>query len=103
MRYLTLTSDCSKFEYDAVGDQVILKWNAFYDFANIGFIGISSICFQGFNSNTDRDVCVPVYCNLISRTVMNPKRNILNLRITRNSHVAHCQLNMSKSTCTNKK
>ena len=102
MRYLTLTSDCSKFDCDTVGDQLVLKWNTFYDFTNIGFIGISSISFHGFKPNTKHDRLVPIYSNLISRTIMNPKRNILNLRITRNSHVAQCQLNMSEYTCTNK-
>ena len=102
MRYLTLTSDCSKFECDTVGDQTVFKWNTFYDFTNIGYIGISSITFHGFKPNKNHDQLVPIYSNLISRTIMNPKRNILNLRVTRNSHVAHCQLNMSKCTCVNK-
>ena len=101
MRYLTLTSESANFETDVVGDQVILKWNHAYDFSNIAYIGISSISFQGFKPNKHHDFLIPVYSNLISRTIMNPKRNILNVRVTRNSHVAECQLNMSKCTCAN--
>ena len=101
MRYLTLTNDCSKFETDSVGDQVVLKWNNPYDFTNIAYVGISAITFHGFKPNRNHDVLVPVHTNLITRTIMNPRRNILNIRIPRNSHVAESQLNMSKYTCSN--
>ena len=98
MRYLTLTSDSANFETETVDDQVLLKWNHAYDFSNIAFIGIASISFQGFKADKHHDFLVPIYSNLISRTIMNPKRNILNVRVTKNSHVAQCQLNMSKCT-----
>ena len=98
MRYLTLTNDCSKFEYDTVGNEVILKWNVQQDFVNAAAIGISSLTMCGFKL-PKADVMVPIYTNIITRTITNPKRNILNLRIPRHSLVANCQLNMSTQLC----
>ena len=96
MRYLTLTSDSSKYQCDTVGDTVVVNWTVHHDFTNISDIGISSIRFSGFQKTQGHDVLVPIYSNLITRTVTNPKRNILSLRIPRNSMVAECQLNMSR-------
>ena len=96
MRYLTLTSESSKYQCDSVGDTVIAKWTVYQDFTNISDIGISSITFSGYKKTQGHDVTVPIYSNLITRTVTNPKRNILSLRIPRNSLVAECQLNMSR-------
>ena len=99
MRYLTLTSDSSKYQSESVGDAVIVTWTVHQDFTNISDIGISSIRFSGFKkieALKGHDIMVPIHSNLITRTVMNPKRNILCLRIPRNSMVAECQLNMSR-------
>ena len=99
MRYLTLTSDSSKYQCDSVGDTTIVTWTVHHDFTNISDIGISSIRFSGYKKTEEQkghDFMVPIYSNLITRTVMNPKRNILSLRIPRGSMVAECQLNMSR-------
>lgn len=101
MRYLTLTSDSSKYRCVSVGDTIVLSWTVHHDFTNISDIGISSIRFSGFAKSQKQkghDIMVPINSNLITRTVMNPKRNILSLRIPRNNTVAECQLNMSRLT-----
>ena len=97
MRYLTLTSESSKYQCVSVGDTIVATWTVHHDFTNISDIGISSIQFNGFKRQ-GHDVMVPVYSNLITRTITNPKRKILSLRIPRNSMVAECQLNMSRLT-----
>ena len=96
MRYLTLTSDSSKYQCTSAGGTVVLQWNVHHDFTNISDIGITSITFSGFKKIQGHDVKVPIYSNLITRTVTNPKRNILTIRIPKNSSVAECQLNMSR-------
>ena len=99
MRYLTLTSDSSKYRCVSVGDTIVLSWTVHHDFTNISDIGISSIRFTGFAKSQKQkghDIMVPINSNLITRTVMNPKRNILSLKIPRNNVVAECQLNMSR-------
>ena len=99
MRYLTLTSDSSKYRCVSVGDTIVLSWTVHHDFTNISDIGISSIRFTGFAKSQKQrghDIMVPINSNLITRTVMNPKRNILSLKIPRNNAVAECQLNMSR-------
>ena len=96
MRYLTFTSDSSKYQCNSVGDTVIVQWNVHHDFRNVSDIGITTMTFSGFKKSQGHDVMVPIYSNLITRTVTNPKRNILSLRIPRNSMVADCQLNMSR-------
>ena len=98
MRYLTLTNDCTKFEYDTVGTLVTVKWNIQQDFTNVASIGISSLTMCGYKL-PKTDIMVPIYTNVITRTITNPKRNILNLRLPRHSLVANCQLNMSKQLC----
>ena len=99
MRYLTLTSDSSKYRCVSVGDTIVLSWTVHHDFTNISDIGISSIRFTGFAKSQKQrghDIMVQINSNLITRTVMNPKRNILSLKIPRNNAVAECQLNMSR-------
>ena len=96
MRYLTLTSDSSKYQCNSVGDTAVVQWNVHHDFTNISDIGITSITFSGFKKTQGHDVKVPIYSNLITRTVTNPKRNILTVRIPKNSSVAEFQLNMSR-------
>ena len=95
MRYLTLTSESSKYQCVSVGDAIVVTWTVHHDFTNISDIGISSIRFNGFEIQ-GHDVMVNIYSNLITRTVTNPKRNILSLRIPRKCTVAECQLNMSR-------
>ena len=95
MRYLTLTSDSSKFEYSSIGGSLICKWNIRKDFTNISYVGISSFIMSGFKPY-DNERFVQICTNIISRTIANPNRNILNLRIPKNSTVSQFELNMSK-------
>ena len=94
MRYLTLTSDSSKYQCSSEGNTVIVQWNGYHDFTSISDIGINSMTFSGYRKTQGHDVMFPVYSPLITRTVTNPKRNILTVRIPKNSSVAQCQLNM---------
>ena len=95
MRFLTLSSDSSNFEYSCIDNTLKLKWNIKQDFSNIHYVGISSFIFTGFKpSNTER--LLKISTNIISRTNANPKRDILNLCIRKNSTVAQLHLNMSK-------
>ena len=95
MRYLTLSSDSSHFQYDSAGDNVTFKWNISENFSNIAYIGISSIIITGLKQSKT-DTMISILTNLISRTIGNPRRNIINLRLPRHSSLAQCQLNMSK-------
>ena len=95
MRYLTLTSDSSNFEYFCMDKIVKFKWNISQDFSNISYVGISSLILNGFKP-TKTERYLKISTNIITRTIANPKRNILNLRIPKNSSVAQFQLNMSK-------
>ena len=95
MRFLTLTSASSNFEYSNVDKTLICKWNINHDFSNISYVGISSLMLTGFKHSRSENF-VHVSTNIINRTIANPTRNILNLCIRRNSTVASCQLNMSE-------
>lgn len=95
MRFLTLTSDSSNFEFSTDDNILICKWNINHDFSNISYIGISSLMMTGFEP-TEFESFVKVSTNIINRTIANPTRNILNLCIQKNSTVAQCQLNMSR-------
>ena len=95
MRFLTLSSDSSNFEFSTNDNILICKWNITHDFSNISYIGISSLMLNGFKPSRSENF-VKVSTNIINRTIANPTRNILNLCIRKNSTVAQCQLNMSE-------
>ena len=95
MRFLTLTSDSSNFEYFVIDKSLKCKWNISQDFSNISYVGISSLILDGFKP-TKTERYLKISTNIITRTISNPKRNILNLKIQKNSSVAQFQLNMSE-------
>ena len=107
MRYITLTDKCLNFEFSSQKSPNSLKliWNVPHDFSDVAFIGISSFYLSELEprleKNRSHDYHVRLSTNLISRTITNPTRNILDLRIPKNSLVAECRLNTSKFSCTN--
>lgn len=101
MRYITLTEKCLNFEFSSQKnpDIVNLVWNVPHDFSDIPFIGIHSFHLSELslpdNRNERHDSHIRLSTNLITRTITNPTRNILDLRIPKNSVVAECRLNTS--------
>ena len=101
MRYITLTDKCLNFEFSSQRNPDILKliWNVPHDFSEIPFIGIHSFHLSELgprDGKSDRhDTHIRLSTNLITRTITNPTRNILDLRIPKNSVVAECKLNTS--------
>ena len=102
MRYISLSEDCLNFEFSSQTSPNILTltWNVPHDFSNIAFIGINSLYLSFLRYHTEKnhptENHVKIYTNLIRRTVTNPKRRILDLKIPKSSHILECKLNMSK-------
>ena len=102
MRYITLTDKCVNFEFSSRKnpDLVKLTWNVPHDFSEIPFIGIHSFYLSELEVKDDKhdrhDSHIRICTNLITRTITNPTRNILDIRIPKNSVVAECRLNTSK-------
>ena len=104
MRYITLTDKCLNFEFSSQenSDFVKLIWNVPHDFSEVSYIGIHSFHLSELkNKSNHHDYHIRLSSNLIARTITNPTRNILDIRIPKNSVVAECRLNTSKYTCVN--
>ena len=100
MRYITLTDKCVNFEFSTNSKDIKLVWNVPHDFSEIPFIGIHSFHLSELEIKK-HDSHIRLSTNLITRTITNPTRNILDIRIPKNSVVAECRLNTSKYTCVN--
>ena len=104
MRFITLTDKCLNFDFSSQKNPDVLKliWNVPHDFSEIPFIGIHSFHLSELEiSSANHDTHVRISTNLIARTITNPTRNILDIRIPKNSVVAECRLNTSKTSCAN--
>ena len=104
MRYITLTDKCLNFEFSSQENPDIVKliWNVPHDFSEVPYIGIHSFHLSELkNKSGHHDYHIRLSSNLIARTITNPTRNILDIRIPKNSVVAECRLNTSKYTCVN--
>ena len=98
MRYITLTDRCLNFEFTSQqsSDSLKLIWNVPHDFSDIPYIGIHSFYLSELKERTENfDYHIRISTNLIARTITNPTRNILDIRIPSNSVVAECRLNTS--------
>lgn len=97
MRYITLTDKCLNFEFVSQENAKTLKliWNVPHDFSEVPFIGIYSFHLSELEIQDDHDYHIRLSTNLIARTITNPTRNILDIRIPENSRVAECRLNTS--------
>ena len=101
MRYITLTDECVNFEFvKTKPNGLTLTWNVAHDLSNVTYIGINSfhlstLKYHNDSANHSRDAHIRIYTNLISRTVTNPTRRILDLKIPKSSNVAETKLNMS--------
>ena len=101
MRYITLTNECLNFEFSSQQSSRSLKfiWNVPHDFSDIPYIGIHSFHLSELEprveQNHNYDSHIRLSTNLIARTITNPTRNILDIRIPKNSVVAECRLNTS--------
>ena len=100
MRYITLTDECVNFGFSSNSNDLKLVWNVPHDFSEIPFIGIHSFHLSELETK-NHDSHIRLSTNLITRTITNPKRNILDIRIPKNSAVAECRLNTSEYTCVN--
>lgn len=103
MRFITLTDKCVNFEFSQTTPDILkLVWNVPHDFSEIPYIGIHSFYLSELKLREDKkDSHIRLSTNLIARTITNPTRNILDIRIPKNSVVAECRLNTSKSSCVN--
>ena len=103
MRYITLTDKCLDFEFFTGPKKLKLIWNVPHDFSEIPFIGIHSFHLSELkiDEKNRHDLHLRLSTNLIARTITNPTRNILDIRIPKNSVVAECRLNTSKYTYAN--
>lgn len=107
MRFITLTDNCLNFDFSADKNPDVLKliWNVAHDFSEIPFIGIHSFHLSELelpgDKNDHYDTHVRISTNLIARTITNPTRNILDIRVPKNSVVVECRLNTSKNSCAN--
>ena len=103
MRYISLSDDCINFDFSTqtTPNILTLTWNVPHDFSNVAFIGINSINISSLRYQTEKnhptENHVKIYTNLIRRTVTNPKRRILDIKIPKNSNFLECKLNMSKN------
>ena len=97
MRYITFTDQCLNFEFSTQESPNILKliWNVQHDFSEIPYIGIHSFYLSELQERQDFDSHIRISTNLIARTITNPTRNILDMRMQKNSVVAECRLNTS--------
>ena len=97
MRYITFTDQCLNFEFSTQESPNILKliWNVQHDFSEIPYIGIHSFYLSELQERQDFDYHIRISTNLIARTITNPTRNILDIRMPKNSVVAECRLNTS--------
>ena len=98
MRFISFTERCLNFEFSSQKspDVVKLIWNVPHDFSDIPFIGIHSFYLSELTPRDDNfDNHIRISTNLIARTITNPTRNILDIRIPKNSVVAECRLNTS--------
>ena len=101
MKYITLTDECVDFDFvKTKPNGLILTWNVAHDLSNVTHIGINSFHLSEVRYHTDsgnhsRDAHIRIYTNLISRTVTNPTRRILDLKIPKSCNVAEMKLNMS--------
>ena len=97
MRYITFTNRCLNFEFSTQESPNILKlvWNVQHDFSEIPYIGIHSFYLSELQERQDFDYHIRISTNLIARTITNPTRNILDMRMQKNSVVAECRLNTS--------
>ena len=100
MRYITLTDQCVNFEHTSQNKTLKLIWNVPHDFSEIPYIGIHSFYLSELEPNRDNknhphDSHIRLSTNLIARTITNPTRNILDIRLPKNSVVAECRLNTS--------
>ena len=100
MRYITFTNRCLNFEFSTQESPNILKlvWNVQHDFSEIPYIGIHSFYLSELQERDEKDGLdyhIRISTNLIARTITNPTRNILDIRMPKNSVVAECRLNTS--------
>ena len=97
MRYITFTDQCLNFEFSTQESPKILKliWNVQHDFSEIPYIGIHSFYLSELQECNSFDYHIRISTNLIARTITNPTRNILDIRMQKNSVVAECRLNTS--------
>ena len=97
MRYITFTDQCLNFEFSTQESAKILKliWNVQHDFSEIPYIGIHSFYLSELQERDSFDYHIRISTNLIARTITNPTRNILDIRMQKNSVVAECRLNTS--------
>ena len=95
MRYLLLSSSSKHFDYTANNNKIELTWNLPFDFTNIGYVGISNLHIGNLIASPT-DAIASVHSNIISRTMTNPDRNILNFKIPKDSTVVEVRLNMGK-------
>ena len=99
MKFITLNNDCHDFEFSSNQSTLTLTWNVSHDLTNVNFIGLHSFHLSSIKNYIDgkhiHDGHIRIYTNLISRTVTNPKRRILDIRIPKNSTVVDCSINTS--------
>ena len=100
MRYITLTDRCLNFEFHSQENPDVVQfiWNVPHDFTEVPYIGIHSFYLSELemkDKNGRHDYHIRISSNLIARTITNPTRNILDIRIPKNSVVAECRLNTS--------
>ena len=76
MRYITLTDECVNFGFSSNSNDLKLVWNVPHDFSEIPFIGIHSFHLSELETK-NHDSHIRLSTNLITRTITNPKRNIL--------------------------
>ena len=102
MKFITLTEKCVNFEFSSQQnpDVLILTWNVAHDFSNVAFIGVNSFhlsnIIQFKDQNHFHDNHIRISTNLISRTITNPTRNILDIRVPKHAIVAECRINTSR-------
>lgn len=99
MKFIALNNDCHDFEFSIDQKSLTMIWNVSHDLSNVAYIGINSFHLSSVKPFTDgkhlTDGHISIYSNLISRTVTNPKRRILDVRVPKNSSVVECSINTS--------
>ena len=81
-RYLYLTDDCGFFTKQIDGTKVILTWNSSIDLSIFKWLGLLNIHI-GPLVQSPEDYIINVYCNLISRTIFNPNRELASIQVAR--------------------
>ena len=90
MKYIRLTNACQSYAVVNELDSVHLNWNIALNLAPYKYASLLRLQIGPIISR-DQDRLVPVYTNLISRTLLNPLREIALIHIPRKSYFIEFQ------------